>query len=202
MASTSTLLTRRQVGALLGVAEAEVKARDNVAFHPTKGPDGSWRYQPDEVAAVLRGVAGGEPGVEPNGAVCAAAFESFRDGKSLTEAVIALRQSPVVIRTLRAEYDRMASHLTICPDSLEQLAVLLRARPRDHAHLLGLVAQLHDRAQHEYQRGYEDGLAEAGDLGEIVDPSTGQTRPLKREDIESIASGLPQCSQHGSKSST
>ena len=51
MANRATLLTRRQVAALLGIAEADVRARDNEAFHPIKGPDGSWRYPPEEVAA-------------------------------------------------------------------------------------------------------------------------------------------------------
>ena len=36
MTNTATLLTRRQVAALLGVSESEVKARDNVALHPIK----------------------------------------------------------------------------------------------------------------------------------------------------------------------
>jgi hypothetical protein len=184
MASNSALLTRRQVGALLGVSEAEVKARENVALHPTKAVDGSYRYQPDEVAALLRGVVGSEPGVEPNGSICAAAFELFRDGKSLPEVVIALKQSPAVVRGLRAEYDAMAAHLTIDPASLEHLARTLRSRPRNGAHIVELVATLCERAQQEYQRGHEDGLAEAGDLGEIVDPVTGQKRALRPEDID------------------
>jgi hypothetical protein len=187
MGSNSILLSRRQTAAILGVTEAEVKARDNVTFHPTKGNDGSWRYQPEEVAAVLRGVAGGEPGLQPNGAVCSAAFESFRDGKSLPEVVIVLKQSPGVIRELRTEYDAMAACLTLGPASLDRMAEILRARPRDEAHLVELVLDLRGRVQREYQRGHEDGLAEANDLGEIVDPSTGQKRRLERYDIENAA---------------
>jgi hypothetical protein len=187
MGSNSSLLSRRQTAALLGVSEAEVKARDNVTFHPTKANDGSWRYQPEEVAAVLRGVSGGEPDVQPNGAVCAAAFESFRDGKSLPDTVISLKQSPAVIRQLRADFDAMAACLTLGPASLDRLAEVLRTRPKDEQHMVELVSELNGRLRHEYERGHEDGLAEASDLGEIVDLSTGQKRRLDRNDIEDAA---------------
>ena len=183
MASTATLLTRRQVAALLGVTEAEVKTRDNVTFHPTKAPDGSYRYEPQEVAAVLRGTVDGEPGAETTGAVCSAAFELFRDGKSLPDAVIMLKQPPAVIRGLRGEYDQMATCLTIGPSALEPLANLLRGRPRDETHLVELVSALSERLRDEYRRGHEDGVAEATDLGEIVDPASGQKRPLGQADI-------------------
>jgi hypothetical protein len=183
MATTATLLSRRQVAALLGVTEAEVRTRDNLTFHPTKAADGSYRYEPQEVAAVLRGVAGGEPGAEPSGAVCGAAFELFKDAKSLPEAVIALKQVPSVIRGLRVEYDAMTSCLTIGQPSIETLAKILRGRPRDEAHLVELTTALSEQVQAEYRRGHEAGLADASDLGEIVDPSTGQKRPLGQADI-------------------
>ena len=187
MGTNATLLTRRQAAALLGVTETEVRARDNVTFHPTKAPDGSWRYQPEEVAAVLRGVSGGEPGVEPNGAVAAAAFESFRDGKSLADTVISLKQAPAVVRDLRAEYDAMVACLTIDGSSLETLAKVLRNRPRDAAHLVEIATALAELAQREYQRGYDDGLADATDCGEIVDPKTGQKSALRPDDIPAPA---------------
>ncbi len=183
MATTATTLTRRQVAALLDETEAEVKGRDNVSFHPGKAGDGSYRYDPREVAAALRGVAGGEPGAEPNGAVCGAAFELFRDGKSLPDAVIALKQVPAVVRGLRVEYDTMTSSLTIAPPSLEALSKALRVRPRDEAHLVELVTTLSEQVASEYRRGHEDGIAEATDLGEIVDPNTGKKRPLGQDDI-------------------
>jgi hypothetical protein len=183
MANTATLLSRRQVAALLGVSEAEVKSRDNLTFHPSKAADGSYRYEPQEVAAVLRGVAGGEPGAEPNGAVCSAAFGLFKDGKSLPEAVIALKQVPSVIRGLRVEYDAMTSCLTIGQPSLETLTQVFRGRPRDEAHLVELITALSEQLATEYRRGHDDGVAEATDLGEIVDPSTGKKRPLGQDDI-------------------
>jgi hypothetical protein len=201
MAGNSILLSRRQTAALLGLTEEEVKTRDNITFHPTKGKDGSWRYQPEEVAAVLRGVAGAEPGVEPNGAVCAAAFESFRGAKSLPEVVIALKQTPGVIRRLRVEYDAMAGCLTLGPASRDRLAEILRVRPCDETHLVELVSNLLDRLQREYQRGHEDGLAEAGDLGEIVDPSTGQRRRLEQDDVEIAARRVAEHWTDGAKGS-
>ena len=183
MASTPTLLTRRQVAALLGVSETEVKARDNEAFHPTKGADGSWRYPPEEVAAVLRGLVAGDSGAEPTGAVCAAAFELFEAGKKLPEVVIALKQPPALVRSLRSEYDVMAASLTITPVSVAHMAQALRTPIRDEAQLVSLVADLGERFSREYQRGYDAGFADANDLGEIVDPLTGKPRPLKPDDV-------------------
>lgn len=190
MTNNAVLLSRRQVAALLNESEAEIKARHDTTLHPIKGADGSWRYQPDEVAAVLRGLTGGEPGVEANGAVCAAGFELFRDGKSLTDALIALKQTPAVIRNLRIEYDSMAACLTIGQESMDRLSIVLRIKPRDEAHLLELVAGLAARAEQEYERGHQDGLAEASDFGEILDPTTGRKRRLEQSDIAAAAKNV------------
>ncbi len=183
MASTATLLTRRQVAALLGVSEDAIKARDNEAFHPSKGADGGWRYPPEEVAAVLRGLVGGDSGPEPTGAVCAAAFELFETGKKLTEVVIALKQPPGLVRSLRSEYDEMIASLTITPASVAHMAQALQTPIRNEEQLVSLVADLGQRLGEEYQRGYDAGLADANDPGEIVDPTTGERRPLKLDDV-------------------
>ena len=135
MASTATLLTRRQVAALLGVSEGEIKARDNVTFHPIKGADGSWRYPPEEVAAILRGLVVDDSGAEPNGAVCAAAFELFEAGKNLPSVVITLKQPPALVRSLRSEYDVMAASLTVTPTSVARIAQVLGTPIRDEAQL-------------------------------------------------------------------
>jgi hypothetical protein len=171
------------VASLLAVSEAEVKTQDNVAFHPTKGADGSWRYAPEEVAAVLRGLVGGDTGPEPSGAVCAAAFELFEAGKKLPEIVIALKQPPGLIRSLRSEYDAMIASLTIASASVAQMAQALHTPIRDEQQLVSLVADLSQRLSGEYQRGYDAGLADANDPGEIVDPTTGEKRPLKLDDV-------------------
>jgi hypothetical protein len=187
MASNAALLTRRQVAALLGTTEEEVKTRDNVAFHPTKGSDGSWRYEPSEVSAVLRGVVGDDTGGSPNGAVCGAAFELFKEGKALADMVINLKQPPAVVRGLRSEFDAMVASLTIDQSSLEALAKVLPVRARNGAHLAEMVVALEQRAEQQYQRGYDDGLADATDCGEIVDLKTGQRRTLRPETVDASA---------------
>jgi hypothetical protein len=190
MANTATLLTRRQVAALLGVSEGEIKARDNMAFHPVKGADGSWRYPPEEVAAILRGLVVGDSGAEPNGAVCAAAFELFQAGKNLPAVVIALKQPPALVRNLRSEYDVLAASLTVTPASVAHIAQVLEAPIPDEAQLVLLIADLRERFGQEYQRGYDAGLADANDLGEIVDPITGKPRPLKPDDVAAGAKAV------------
>jgi hypothetical protein len=181
------------------VPEAEVKARDNEAFHPVKGPDGGWRYQPEEVAAVLRGAFGDRPGAEPTGSVCADAFELFQAGKKLTEVVIALKQPPALVRSLRAEFDAMALSLTIAPTSIETMAKVLGTTIRDEAHLVALVEAFGDRLRIEYRNGYGAGMTDANDLGEIVDPRTGEKRPLKQDDI---AAGMMSVEERWGKPST
>ena len=192
MASQATLLTRRQVAALLDKSEDEVKARDGEALHPTKGPDGSWRYPPEEVSAVLRGVVVGSSEVEPAGAVCAAAFELFQSGKKLPDVVISLKQSPVLVRGLRVEYDVMAASFTIEPESVALLEKTFRTSVRDGAQLVSLVARMADQLRTEYQRGYESGRADAADLGEIVDADTGVKRLLSPSDLAAISRAAEQ----------
>jgi hypothetical protein len=182
MANTASLLSRRQVAAILKLTEAQVRADDNVVFHPTKAPDGSWKYAPEEVAAVLHGGVDGDTAGDASGAVCAAAFALFRAGKALADAVIELKQPPAVIRRLRAEYDLMAGCLTLDRSTLEALAKVLRGQPRDQANLVEMVAALSERVRVEHERGYAAGLTEATDLGEIVDPATGKCRPLGSEE--------------------
>ncbi|MGD0838413.1 MAG: hypothetical protein ABSB49_17385 [Polyangia bacterium] len=183
MASNPTHLTRRQVAALLGVAETEVKSRDNATFHPMKAADGSWRYPPEEVAAVLRGLVTEDSTAEPSGALCAKAFGHFRGGKSLVDVVVELQATPAIVRSLRAEFDSMTSCLTFGSTTLHALGNLLGSVPKDEATTIALVTALVEKVTHEYRRGYADGLAEANDLGEIVDPSTGKRRPIASHEV-------------------
>jgi hypothetical protein len=178
MAVSPTFLTRRQAAALLDEPESAIKARDNVSLHPVMRSDGSWLYPPAEISAILRGVIGGPANVETTGAVCAAAFEQFRKGTSLPDVVIELRQPPAVVRSLRGEFDNLASSLTVAPDLLAALSRILDTSVKSDAILLELVDNLAERARHEYERGYHDGLEAASDLGEIVDHETGERRRL------------------------
>jgi hypothetical protein len=187
MASTATLLTRRQVAALLEKPEGEIKAQEGGAFHPIKGPDGSWRYPPEEVSALLRGTVVGSGEFEPAGAVCAAAFELFQNGRKLPEVVISLKQSPALVRSLRGEYDAMAGTLTIGSGTMAFLQKTFRTAVRDEAHLVALIAGLDERLLREHERGRQAGIVEAADLGEIVDPESGVKRPLRPADLDGAA---------------
>jgi len=187
VASPATFLTRRQVAALLDTTEAEVKAQDNAVFHPVKGPDGSWRYPPDEVSGVLRGVVAGHDTVEPAGAVCAAAFELFQKDTRLPNVVIALKQAPALVRSLRAEYDAMAASLTVTPETLTRLERIVRTPIRDEGRLLSMIENLGERVRGEYERGYKAGLEDAQDAGEIVDPETGEKRRLNPAEMATRA---------------
>jgi hypothetical protein len=183
MTTSAALLTRRQVAALLGATETEVKARDGDTLHPVKGPDGSWRYPTEDVARLLRGAVACDSEGPPDGATCAAAFELFQAGKKMTDVVVALKQQPSVIRGLRAEYDAMAASLTVAPESLAAIGRLCRTVVRDEAQLLALVTALEEGRKGEYQRGYDAGVVDASDLGEVVDPATGENRSLTPSEI-------------------
>jgi hypothetical protein len=187
MASSATFLTRRQVAALLDTSETEVKARDNEVFHPVKGPDGSYRYPPDEVSGVLRGAISGDGYIEPAGAICAAAFELFQKNTKLPDVVIVLKQAPALVRALRAEYDAMAAALTIAPATLATLERIVRIPVRDEAGFVSLVESLGERVRAEFERGYKAGLEEAQDAGEIVDPESGKKRRLDPAEVAAHA---------------
>lgn len=170
---TSIKLTRRQVAAVLAISEAEVRSKDNEILHPTKGSDGSWVYAAEEVGFVARG--GDSPAnVPPTGATCAMAFELFAAGKSMSEVVIALKQQPAAVRTLRAEYDSMVGCLTLSKATVMLLEKASRSSVRDEQQLLDLIGGLRRECEAAYQEGYSD----AGDWGEVLDPRTGKMKPL------------------------
>jgi hypothetical protein len=165
--NTQTVFSRRQVAVLLGISEDEVKEKDNTVFHPTKGPDGSWRYASDEVLATLGG--DGCDGQVPTGAICALAFELFQAGKSLPDVVISLKQSPAMVRTLRAEYDTMAGCLTLPSEAVSQIRQANSRAVTDADDILEII----DSLRAERDAAYDQGLHDAGDAGEVLDPHTG-----------------------------
>lgn len=187
MARPATMLTRRQCAALLGIAEGDVKARDGEAFHPIKGPDGSWRYAADEIAIVLRGGKSGGAAFDPSGAQCAAAFKLFQEGKALVDVVIELGQTPSVVRVLRAEFDSMVKGITLSTAAVNALERMFRTSMRTEEQLMVAVTAVEDRIRTEFHRGYEVGIADAHDLGEVVDPQTGAKRSVGAEEA---ATGL------------
>jgi hypothetical protein len=130
------------------------------------------------VSGVLRGVIAGHDNVEPAGAVCAAAFELFQKDTKLPNVVIALKQAPTLVRSLRAEYDAMAASLTVAPETAARIERIVRAPIRDEGRLVALIESLGERLRGEYERGYKAGLEDVQDAGEIVDPETGEKHRL------------------------
>ena len=137
-ASTPAWLTRRQAAALLAQSEAQVRAEDGKSLNPQKGPDGSWRYPPEEVAALLRGTSELST-VEPNGAVCAAAFELFAQKKALPDVVIEIKQPPSLVRCLRSEFDAMSRSLIVSDLGVATLEKLLRTPIQEEQQLVNVV---------------------------------------------------------------
>ena len=166
--STQTLFSRHQVAVLLGVSDDEVKEKDGSIFHPTKGPDGSWRYPSDEILAALSG-DGGDVQV-PTGAICALAFELFQEGKTLPAVVIALKQSPAMIRALRTEFDAMAGCLTLPSETMSLIRKVSCRTVSDASDVLTFI----DSLRVERDAAYEQGFADASDTGEVLDPQTGK----------------------------
>jgi hypothetical protein len=180
--NASVTFSRRQVAALLGIEESQVKGKDNDVFHPDKAPDGSLRYSADEVLAVLErpdDTAGGTP----SGTVCATAFELFMAGKSLAETVIALKQPPAVVLALRAEFDSMAGCLTVSQATVSMIEKASRQVVRSEEQLLTLISGL----QRECEAAYEQGFAEGNDTGKILDPITGNMIPVRAAVMSSNA---------------
>ncbi|MGC9985856.1 MAG: hypothetical protein ABSF35_19805 [Polyangia bacterium] len=186
MATTSTLLSRRQAAALLGRPESEVKARDGEAFHPIKGPDGSWRYLPAEVAAVIRGGAPSAPGLPPAGTTCSEAFSLFQAGKSLTEAVITLKQAPDVVRAIRAQYDAVTTILSLSGEALSCMEKVFGKPIQTEKEFLAALSAFQNRLDAEFVRGYRSGAEDANDFGEVVDSATGQRRRVTRDDATAV----------------
>jgi hypothetical protein len=185
MATNPVSLSRKQVAALLGISDVDVQTKDGEVFHPTKGPDGSWRYPPGEVAFALRGAApAGEGGLRVGGAACASAFRMFQEGKSLVEVVVGLQQAPENVRLLRAEYDAMTKMVTMPAPVVAALEKAIGRSVESGEQLVSALADLPARVDVAYARGYESGLADANDFGAVVEPTTGKRRAITRSDAE------------------
>ena len=175
-AKTDTLLSRRQIAAILGISEGEVKQRDNTVFHPTKAADGSFRYSINELLSALRSPTGHDGETASDGATFAKAFVLFSEGKNLMEAVIALQQPPAVVRALRAEFDSMAGTLTIPIETVALIEAASKKAVRNADQLL----ELFDSLRTERSAAYEQGLEDANNYGDVLDPRTGQLVPLNK----------------------
>jgi len=170
-----TWLTRPQVAALLGSSEEHVTALDGKDLRPVREGDRSWRYDPVEVAMYLQRRAG-EAAAE--GEIAARAFEMFRAGKDDVEVVIATRRAAADVRAFRAEYAEIVSGLFIGATPAAALRCLLGENALADAAVLAETIERELEAR--YERGYREGQLDTEDIGELVDPATGQRRVVKR----------------------
>jgi hypothetical protein len=177
---TAKWITRRQAATLLGMTEHDLIRLDGKLLHPRQRADRAWLYDPDE----LRGVLGG--GAKPandvgssDGDVTAAAFALFEDGKTQPQVVIATKQTAATIVELRREYDAMVGAVTLRGPTLDRLRQILDIgdAPVGEDVPDRVAARLAER----YETGFRDGFEEAQDCGDIVDPVTGQRRPVSAQ---------------------
>lgn len=166
-------ITRSQVAELLGVSDRDVAKMDGRQLHPTRAPDRVWRYDLTEVRELIdkRGAGGRAEAPEPDGETTAAVFTLFAARKPLTKVVVATKKPAGVVSHLRTLYDDMRGSLTIPASVLAELRKVLRAELRKPADLVAaILAALELR--------FEEGRADAHDFGQVLDPSTGQLRPV------------------------
>jgi hypothetical protein len=183
----SKLLTRAQAASLLGVTERELRTRDGKDFHPVHRQDGSWLYEPAEIGAVLlRGKRETEKEIHAaTGTTAAAAFKLFQASVSMAEVVISLEQRPEVVRELRREYDRLSGALCLSPATLKVLTNVLRSPIGDENGLVKLVEGIAARAARADERTVRSAQTDAQnepELGDEIDPATGERRPIGSRD--------------------
>jgi hypothetical protein len=177
--TTTGSVTRRQAAAILGVSEMRVRRLEGRSLAPVCGPDGVWRFDVDEVLALAgKGVHAAEQ--LPEGELAAAAFQLFEQGRSEREVVVALKQPPRVVHGLKAEHEAMGGGLQLtgaCLDGVRGLLGLTTgALSADD-----MLSAMKDRLRLQYQLGFRDGAIDGDDLGEVVDPETGESRRLTPE---------------------
>ena len=133
----STWLSRDQALDLLNVTFNTILAlerRDQL--HPKKmlRPDRSgamrmqWVYDPRELAKVPQRHRGFGKEMRPPGEAAARAFELFREGHSLEEVVVELREAPDHVRELHERWlDMGGSRMVITPSAREALEKIVGA---------------------------------------------------------------------------
>jgi hypothetical protein len=174
-----TWLTRPQVAALAGIGEQEVLALDGKELRPTRESDRSWRYDPGEVAAYLQQRSGAALAA---GEIAARAFEMFRAGKDDVDVVIATRRVAAEVRALRAEYARMIGGVLFSAAGTATLRRLFGDAALTDTTVL--AEKIERELMSRYERGYLEGQLEGAEIGELVDPTTGERRTVKSRDRE------------------
>jgi hypothetical protein len=164
-------LTRRQVARIAGLDERRIIQMDGRELHPIRRTDGSWIYEPNEVASIIRGGS-------ISGPVTARAFSMFMDGRSEPEVVIDTQQPARRIRELRREYDEMVGSLTLEKTVVAELASALGLPALGDG--LGLAVAVRTALEARYRAGFLEGRADAEDYGEVTNPITGERRKITR----------------------
>lgn len=196
MASSKQVALRRpQVAALLSMSEVEVRRLDGDRLHPRKAGDGSYLYAPEEVVGLLRrllradepGHGGAAGAVSADGEIASAAFSRFEAGQGAARIVIDLKLNPLLVQDLRRTYDAMTGELAVSARVRTEIERLVGRPVRTGDELLALLAPL-GRSRKPLMA--EPVATEDDGFGTVVDPATGQPRPLSREESASGVTSL------------
>ena len=171
--STTRRLSRAQVAKVLGVQDHEVAAMDGRQLHPTRSKCRVWQYDADEVGAVMqqRTATLPKPTAEPDGASTAAVFALFAAKRSVPKVVVATQQPLSVVADLRYKYDEWHRSITLTASAIRQLCALLGQE-------FHTLQELFPAVRRALEARLEEGRADCLDFGEVLDPVTGQLRPV------------------------
>lgn len=127
------------------------------------------------------------------GTTAAAAFKLFQASVSMAEVVISLEQRPEVVRELRREYDRLSGALCLSPATLKVLMTVLRSPIGDENSLVKLVESIAARVSRADERTARPAHTDAQnepELGDEIEPSTGERRPIESRDASAAFATL------------
>jgi hypothetical protein len=143
-------LTRKQVAALLGVAETSVRRLEGTHLHPIR----RGRFVFFDAQEVERCAAEGTRRQPDSGEIAARAFELFRSGRDFRDVVIELRQTPDRVRQLYREY-ALGSDLLMPAAvrvAIEELGICDEGRPIDAGGILRMLRNLAEGNRRLVQR--------------------------------------------------
>jgi hypothetical protein len=190
----------------LSLSEAEVRRLDGERLHPSKGSDGGWRYAVEEVVGLLRHLLRAEgrdhhgvPGVvSTDGETAAAAFARFEKGEGAARIVIDLKLNPRLAIDLRTTFDEMTGALALDAKTRREIEGIFGSRITSGAQLVKCLAQAVSRSvapTHASSTLVDDEM----DFGTVVDVTTGQVRPLTKEESQRAATSLAERNARPSK---
>jgi hypothetical protein len=102
-------VTRAAVARMLGVSLGWVRNREGEVFHPSRGEDGAWYFDPKEVEAARALVtqparAAAPPETQGGGELAARLFPLFERRMSFAQIVVETRLPPATVRELFREW--------------------------------------------------------------------------------------------------